>query len=83
MNECNCKFIILVPAFPKNNRTTKNGYHYINEILLENTERNKDIIHPMKDSYLPKNNKLTNTIKSGFNNIRYSKGWSCKTKRSN
>ncbi|MEK6645529.1 MAG: four-carbon acid sugar kinase family protein [Candidatus Firestonebacteria bacterium] len=54
MNECNCKFIILVPAFPKNNRTTKNGYHYINEILLENTERNKDIIHPMKDSYLPK-----------------------------
>ena len=44
MNECNCKFNLLVPAF-QNNRTTKNGYHYINEILLENTERNKDIIH--------------------------------------
>lgn len=43
-----------VPAYPKSNRTTKNGYHYVGDLLLENSTFSKDPFCPMKESYIPK-----------------------------
>lgn len=44
----------LVPAFPKSNRVTIEGKHYVNGVLLEESEIANDPACPVKESYLPK-----------------------------
>lgn len=48
------KTSFVVPAFPKSNRITKNGNHYVNGVILEETEIAHDPSCPVKESYLPK-----------------------------
>jgi D-threonate/D-erythronate kinase len=48
------KTSFVVPAFPKSNRITINGKHYVNGVLLEETEIANDPSCPVKESYLPK-----------------------------
>jgi uncharacterized protein YgbK (DUF1537 family) len=48
------KTSFVVPAFPKSNRITINGNHYVNGVLLEETEIAHDPVCPVKESYLPK-----------------------------
>ncbi|MFC1485020.1 four-carbon acid sugar kinase family protein [bacterium] len=43
----------LLAAYPEYDRKTINGYHYINDVLLENTHFAKDPKHPIKSSYIP------------------------------
>ncbi|MDR3259020.1 MAG: four-carbon acid sugar kinase family protein [Fusobacteriaceae bacterium] len=46
--------ISFIPALPQNGRTTKDGYHYVNDILLENSIFAKDPLNPTRESYIPK-----------------------------
>lgn len=48
------KTALVVPAFPKSHRTTINGKHYVNGVLLEETEIAHDPVTPVKESFLPK-----------------------------
>ncbi|PLT29584.1 Hrp-dependent type III effector protein [Peribacillus deserti] len=48
------KTSFIVPAFPKSNRITKNGNHYVNGVLLAESEIALDPACPVKESYLPK-----------------------------
>lgn len=48
------KTAFVVPAFPKSKRTTINGNHYVNGILLGDTEIAQDPVNPVEESYLPK-----------------------------
>lgn len=48
------KTAFVIPAFPKSNRITVNGYHYVNDVLLEETEIAHDPVNPVNESYLPK-----------------------------
>jgi D-threonate/D-erythronate kinase len=54
MDVFNYKTSFVVPAFPKSNRTTVQGKHYVNGVLLEETEIAHDPACPVKESYLPK-----------------------------
>jgi uncharacterized protein YgbK (DUF1537 family) len=47
-------FTVVVPAFPKNGRVTKDGYHYISGERLERSDLARDPVHPMRDSFLPR-----------------------------
>ncbi|WP_207789173.1 four-carbon acid sugar kinase family protein [Neobacillus terrae] len=53
MDVFNYKTAFVVPAFPKSNRITVNGNHYVNGVLLEETEIALDPACPVKESYLP------------------------------
>ncbi|WP_307794961.1 four-carbon acid sugar kinase family protein [Alkalihalobacillus sp. BA299] len=44
----------VVPAFPKSNRITENGKHYVHGVPLEKTEIANDPSCPVKEGYLPK-----------------------------
>ncbi|AZU60518.1 four-carbon acid sugar kinase family protein [Neobacillus mesonae] len=48
------KTSFVVPAFPKSKRVTLNGSHYVNGVLLAETEMANDPACPVKESYLPK-----------------------------
>jgi uncharacterized protein YgbK (DUF1537 family) len=54
MDVFNYKTSFIVPAFPKSKRITMNGKHYVNSVLLEETEIANDPACPVKESYLPK-----------------------------
>ncbi|MEH7335225.1 four-carbon acid sugar kinase family protein [Neobacillus drentensis] len=54
MDVFNYKISFVVPAFPKSNRITMNGNHFVNGILLGETEIAQDPVTPVKESYLPK-----------------------------
>ncbi|SKA85402.1 Uncharacterized conserved protein YgbK, DUF1537 family [Clostridium sp. USBA 49] len=45
---------IVILGFPANGRVTKNGLHYVNGVLLENSQFANDPIHPMKESNVVK-----------------------------
>ncbi|MCM0649656.1 hypothetical protein NBE98_14910 [Clostridium swellfunianum] len=45
---------VVILGFPANGRATKNGLHYVNGVLLENSQFANDPIHPMKESNLVK-----------------------------
>ncbi len=45
-------FCPIVLAYPENGRTTVNGMHYVNGVLLSETAFNNDPVHPMKQSNL-------------------------------
>lgn len=46
-------FIVIVPAFPEMGRMTRQGYHYIYEKLISETEISKDPKHPVTESHIP------------------------------
>ncbi len=48
------KTAFVVPAFPKSKRVTVDGKHYVNGLLLEETEIAQDPVNPVEESYLPK-----------------------------
>jgi len=54
MDAFNYKVSFVIPAFPKSNRTTINGEHFVNGVLLEKAEMAKDPASPVNESYLPK-----------------------------
>lgn len=54
MDVFNYKTAFVVPAFPKSKRITINGNHYVNGLLLEETEIARDPVNPVEESYLPK-----------------------------
>ncbi|MBO1005079.1 four-carbon acid sugar kinase family protein [Pseudogracilibacillus auburnensis] len=45
--------VVIVPAFHKMGRTTKEGHHYINDELITKTEFAKDPKTPVNESYIP------------------------------
>lgn len=47
-------FVIIAPAFPMNGRITLNGFHYLNDRLLHQTEVALDPKTPVTESYIPK-----------------------------
>ncbi|KNZ40166.1 four-carbon acid sugar kinase family protein [Acetobacterium bakii] len=44
------KALMFIPAFPKNNRVTRNGLHYVDGELLHQTAFGKDPFNPVKTS---------------------------------
>jgi len=47
------QIIGFIPAHPKLNRFTRNGFHYIGNALLHDTEFGKDPLEPITESYIP------------------------------
>ncbi len=45
--------VVIAPAFPKMNRTTVSGHHYVNGKLITETEFGRDPKTPVTESYLP------------------------------
>jgi D-threonate/D-erythronate kinase len=45
--------VVVAPAFPKLNRTTLNGKHYVNGQLITETEFGRDPKTPVTESYIP------------------------------
>jgi 2-keto-3-deoxygluconate transporter len=46
---------IIVPAYPSNNRTTRNGMVYVKGVLLAETEFSDDPKTPVRESFIPDN----------------------------
>ncbi|WHY02630.1 four-carbon acid sugar kinase family protein [Neobacillus sp. DY30] len=46
-------FVFIVPGYPKNGRTVINGHHYLNGILLNETEIANDPKTPVTESHIP------------------------------
>jgi uncharacterized protein YgbK (DUF1537 family) len=53
MDCTNQKCMPLLPAYPKGHRFTQQGYQYINDELIENTEFATDPLAPVSSSYIP------------------------------
>ncbi|MEG0165416.1 four-carbon acid sugar kinase family protein [Anaerorhabdus sp.] len=49
----NEKYTILVPSLPINGRTVKDGFLYVNGILLSESSMKNHPLNPMWDSYIP------------------------------
>lgn len=45
--------VVIVPAFPKVNRTTVNGLHYVNGTLITETEFGRDPKTPVTEGFIP------------------------------
>lgn len=54
----------LIPAFPLGNRTVKDGILYVDRIPLSETQFSRDILNPVKDSYIPDILEKQTSIKS-------------------
>ena len=52
-NQLKTDFILVAAAYPKNERTIINGYHYLKGKLLSETEIADDPVTPVKESHLP------------------------------
>lgn len=50
LNASNKQILPFIPAYPKMNRVTKQGFHYINKIPVAQTEFGKDLFEPVKSS---------------------------------
>ncbi|WP_299092014.1 four-carbon acid sugar kinase family protein [uncultured Metabacillus sp.] len=46
--------VVIAPAFPKLNRTTVNGYHYVNGVLINETEFGRDPKTPVTECFIQK-----------------------------
>lgn len=46
--------VLIAPAFPKMNRTTVGGHHYVGGALITETEFARDPKTPVNESYIPK-----------------------------
>ena len=53
IDEFDVSFVPVIPAFPELGRTTLNGMHYVDGILLEKSEYASDPKNPVKESFLP------------------------------
>jgi len=53
LSETGQRTLPFIPAHPKLKRFTKNGYHYINQQSLHETEFGHDPLEPIKTSYIP------------------------------
>ena len=49
--------VLIAPAFPKMNRTTVQGHHYVQGVLITETEFAKDPKTPVMESYIPNSQK--------------------------
>lgn len=49
----NEKSLYFLPAFPKMNRQTKEGYHFIDDVLVSESVFGKDPFEPVTSSYIP------------------------------
>lgn len=47
------EIIVIAPAYPKMNRQTIKGHHYVNGVLITDTEFSKDPKTPVTESYIP------------------------------
>ncbi|MBX9974785.1 four-carbon acid sugar kinase family protein [Cytobacillus firmus] len=47
------EIVVIAPAFPKMNRTTVSGHHYVNGKLITETEFGRDPKTPVTESFLP------------------------------
>jgi len=47
-------FVFIAPGYPNNGRQVIDGYHYVHDTLLHETEIADDPLMPVKESYLPK-----------------------------
>ncbi len=47
------EIVVIAPAFPKMNRTTVSGHHYVNGELITETEFGRDPKTPVTESFLP------------------------------
>jgi D-threonate/D-erythronate kinase len=54
MDSMDFQYAVVAPAFPSNQRITKNGMVYIKGILLAETEISNDPRTPVKESFIPK-----------------------------
>ncbi|HEX4949572.1 MAG TPA: four-carbon acid sugar kinase family protein [Blastocatellia bacterium] len=45
--------LYFAPAYPKLQRTTRNGFHYVSDIPLSQTSYAADALNPLQDDYLP------------------------------
>ncbi|MGL4653849.1 four-carbon acid sugar kinase family protein [Cetobacterium sp.] len=59
----------LIPAFPLGSRIVKNGILYVNKIPLCETQFSKDILNPIKNSYIPEILKTQTSIKTSLKNV--------------
>ncbi|SIT66055.1 four-carbon acid sugar kinase family protein [Edaphobacillus lindanitolerans] len=50
---CKPDILVIAPAFPKLNRTTRDGNHYVNGKLITDTEFAKDPKTPVTEGHLP------------------------------
>ena len=50
---CNPEAVVIVPAFPKVNRTTVKGLHYVNGTLITETEFGRDPKTPVTEGFIP------------------------------
>jgi len=53
LDALDCPAAIIAPSAPDNKRTVKGGNCFIGEILIHNCESGKDILNPVKSSYIP------------------------------
>ncbi len=53
LDALNVAAVILCPAYPKTGRTTVGGWHYVNNVLIEDTEMAADPESPVKESHIP------------------------------
>ncbi|MFS0752375.1 four-carbon acid sugar kinase family protein [Oceanobacillus sp. 1P07AA] len=51
--ELDADLVLIAPAFPSMGRVTKNGYHYVYDELISETEISKDPKHPVTESHIP------------------------------
>lgn len=47
------KAAFIAPAYPEKGRTTRQGYHYVDDTLLAETEYGADLLSPLQDSFIP------------------------------
>ncbi|MGM0877106.1 MAG: four-carbon acid sugar kinase family protein [Bacillota bacterium] len=47
------EMVVIAPAYPKMNRQTIHGHHYVNGVLITETEFSKDPKTPVTESFIP------------------------------
>ena len=67
VDACNLSELPFIPAYPKTGRITKNGYQYVDGVLLHETAFGRDPLDPVNDAYIPniineQTNKIVNSI---------------------
>ena len=58
----------LIPSFPLGNRIVKDGVLYVDKIPLSETQFSRDILNPVKDSYIPNILKKQTSIEYSLKN---------------
>ncbi|MDD5596807.1 MAG: four-carbon acid sugar kinase family protein [Victivallaceae bacterium] len=64
------ELVIVSPALPRSGRTTKNGYHFINNVILTDTEMAEDYFSPIRQACIPDLIRAQTKIKTGVIGLR-------------